>query len=231
MAARIPMNTATLRTTPMTTEPDILTLAQWLSPAYPVGAFAYSHGLELAIREGWVRDAETLRSWLAGVLTEGSGRTDAVLLAAAHLSQTTADAERLNALARAFAASAERIRESERQGAAFAATTRAVWGLDVPDLMYPVAVGRAAGLKGLPVETTAAMYLHALASNLVSAAIRLMPLGQTNGQVVLAALTPLCRETAREAQAADPDDLWSNAWGSDIASMKHETMEPRLFQS
>lgn len=225
------MSTGTGLSTGMSTEPDILTLAQWLSPAYPVGAFAYSHGLELAIREGWISDAETLRAWLAGVLADGSGRSDAVFLGATHRAETNPEVHRIDGIARAFAASAERIRESERQGAAFAATTRAVWGLDVPDLMYPVAVGRAAGLKALPAGTTAAMYLQALASNLVSAAIRLMPLGQTNGQVVLAALTPLCHETAREALAADPDDLWSNAWGSDIASMRHETMEPRLFQS
>ena len=210
---------------------DVLTLTQWLSPAYPVGGFAYSHGLELAIREGWVANASTLQSWLGGVIAEGSGRADAVLLAAAHGADKIERLNELNDIARAFAASAERIRESERQGAAFASTTRAVWGLNLPDLMYPIAVGRAAGLKGLPVEDTAALYLHAFASNLVSAVVRLVPLGQTEGQATLAALSQLCRDAAREAVIADPDDLWSNAWGSDIASMRHETMEPRLFQS
>ena len=210
---------------------DLLTLTQWLSPAYPVGGFAYSHGLELAIREGWITNGLTLQTWLAAVLAEGSGRADAVFLAAAHGADTADRLIELDDIARAFAASAERIRESERQGAAFASTTRAVWALDLPDLMYPIAVGRAAGLKGLPVEDTAALYLHAFASNLVSAAVRLVPLGQTEGQATLAALSQLCRDTAREAVIADPDDLWSNAWGSDIASMRHETMEPRLFQS
>ncbi len=223
------MNTATPPITPMTTE--LLTLTQWLSPAYPIGAFAYSHGMELAIRSGWVRDGDTLGSWLAGIVAEGSGRTDAILLAAAYGAETSERLDELNAIARAFSASAERIRESERQGVAFAATTRAVWGLDLPDLLYPVAVGRAASVKALPLLDTTALYLQAFASNLVSAAVRLVPLGQTEGQTVLAALTPICGDIATEAISADPDDLWSNTWGSDIASMRHETMEPRLFQS
>ncbi|MEQ9053685.1 MAG: urease accessory UreF family protein, partial [Roseovarius confluentis] len=82
----------------MSTEPDILTLAQWLSPAYPVGAFAYSHGLELAIREGWISDAETLRAWLAGVLADGSGRSDAVFLAAAHRAETNPEVHRIDGI-------------------------------------------------------------------------------------------------------------------------------------
>lgn len=204
---------------------DLLTLTQWLSPAFPVGAFAYSHGLETAIRDGAVFDADSLQDWLTVLLTQGSGRGDAILLAAAHRG------EDVNDLARAVAASAERTRESERQGAAFAGTVRAVWGLDLPDLMYPVAVGRAAALRGLPCQPAAALYLQAFASNLVSAAVRLVPLGQTEGQRVLAALTPMCEMIADESQIATTDDLWSNAWGSDIAAMRHETMEPRLFQS
>ncbi len=207
---------------------DLLTLAQWLSPAYPVGAFAYSHGLETAIHNGTVASAATLEAWLTDILEHGSGRADAILLHAAHQSDTP---EKANAVARAFAASAERISESEKQGAAFAATTRAVWGLELPDFFYPVAVGRASGLKGLPANTTAAFYLQAFASNLVSAAVRLVPLGQTEGQQVLAALAPICERLAEETAAASLDDLWSNAWASDIAAMNHETLEPRLFQS
>lgn len=223
MGAPTPTNMSRRRTMPTTT--DILTLAQWLSPAFPVGAFAYSHGLETAIRDGAVGDATTLEDWLSDVLTQGSGRADAVLLAAAYRGEDVDD------LARAFAASAERIRESARQGAAFTAIVRAVWSLDLQDRMYPVAVGQAAALKGIDIETVTSMYLHSFVSNLVSAAVRLVPLGQTDGQHVLAALGPLCRTTAEDAMASTTDDLWSNAWGSDIAAMRHETMEPRLFQS
>lgn len=220
MGAPIPMSTVIPR---MST--NLLTLAQWLSPAFPVGSFAYSHGVETAIRDGAITDAASLELWLHDVLAEGSGRADAVLLAVAHRG------EDVNDLARAFAASSERLRESERQGAAFAGTVRAVWGLDLPDFMYPVAVGRASALKWLDARTTAALYLQSFASNLVSAAVRLVPLGQTDGQKVLAALSPLCQAVAAEAVTADPEDLWSNAWASDIAQMRHETMEPRLFQS
>ena len=209
----------------MSTNTDFLPLAQWLSPAFPIGAFAYSHGVETAIRDMAVTDAASLETWLGDVLTQGSGRADAVFLAAARRGVD------VNDLARAFAASSERLRESERQGAAFAGTVRAVWGLDLPDLLYPVAVGTAAALKGLDPETTAALYLQSFVSNLVSAAVRLVPLGQTDGQRVLAALSPLCHTVAAEALTADPEDLWSNGWASDIATMRHETLEPRLFQS
>lgn len=207
---------------------DLLTLAQWLSPAYPVGAFAYSHGLETAIQDGRISDAISLSHWLAALLTDGTGRSDAILLAIAYRAQDPTEAD---ALARAFAASAERLHESEAQGKAFANTTRAVWGLDLPDLTYPVAVGHAARLAGLPVADTAVLYLQAFASNLVSAAVRLVPLGQTEGQQVLAALASLCCSTAADSLEADFDDLWSNTWASDIASMQHEILQPRLFQS
>ena len=223
------MNTAARRTTRMAT--DLLTLAQWLSPTYPVGAFAYSHGIETAIREGGIGSAAALETWLRDLLLVGSGRADAVLLGAAYRAESGESLWEIDALARAFAASSERVREGERQGAAFAATTRAVWQIVLPDLMYPVAVGRAACLMGIPAEPTAALYLQAFASNLVSAAVRAVPMGQTEGQSVVAALSPVCLTTASEAIHAEPDDLWSNAWGSDIASMRHETIQPRLFQS
>lgn len=207
---------------------DLLTLAQWLSPTFPVGAFAYSHGLETAVRDKRIPDADGIHAWLSAILTEGSGRSDAILLSLAHRADDPAEADWE---ARAFAASGERIRESERQGAAFAATVRAVWRLELPDLMYPVAVGRAARLAGLPLVPTAALYLQSFASNLVSAAVRLVPLGQTEGQSVLARLSPLCQNLAEEAEDLDADDLFSNAFASDIAAMKHETMQPRLFQT
>jgi len=215
----------------MSTETDVLILAQWLSPGFPVGAFAYSHGLEQAIHDGAVTDATTLRAWLTDILAAGSARADAVLLAAAQAATTPARVAEIDALARAFAASAERLRESAQAGAAFAATVRAVWGLDFSDLLYPVAVGRAAGLRGLDAQLTAALYLQSFAANLTSAAVRAIPLGQTEGQSVIAALAPLCAATAAEAQDTDLQGLWSNGFASDVAQMRHETLQPRLFQS
>ena len=210
---------------------DVLTLAQWLSPAFPVGAYAYSHGLEWAIGEGAIGDAAALGEWLADVIAHGAGRSDAILLAAAHRADTAAEVADVAGAARAFAPSRERLAEAALQGAAFCATVRAVWGLDLPDAPYPVALGRACRLRGLPLALAAPMHLHAFVANLISAAVRAVPLGQTEGQTVLAALEPLCREVAARALAEGLDDLSGTAFLSDVASMRHETQTVRLFRS
>lgn len=216
---------------PMPIDPKLLILTQWLSPAYPTGAFAWSHGLEAAIAAGWVQDARTLEAWLGDLLCDGSGRSDAIFVAMAFRTRSTGALKALNDTAGAFAASAERLRESARQGAAFGKVTREVWALDLPDLLLPVALGRAAHLTSLPQIAVSALYLQGFTSNLVSAAQRLMPLGQTEAQAVLARLTPRCAALAAETDNAGEDDLYSNCILSDIAAMRHETQQPRLFQS
>lgn len=218
--------TATITVTLMTT--DILTLAQWLSPAYPVGAFAYSHGLEAAIGAGWIKDGADLQNWLGDVLTDGSGRNDCILLKAAHAGQVPFGD--INATGIAFAASAERRREATLQGAAFVKTTAAIWDADETDLIYPVAVGAAASKLNIDPTLTCAMFLQAMMSNLIAAAQRLMPLGQTEGQAILMALTPTCQEIAQDTPSTR-DDLSSCAFLSDIASMRHETQSPRIFRT
>ncbi|WP_132460483.1 urease accessory protein UreF [Rhodovulum marinum] len=215
----------------MPTDAQVLKLAQWLSPAYPVGAFSYSHGLEWAVAAGEVADAAALRDWLADVLAHGAGRADAIFLAAAFNAPGAEALAGVDALARAFQPSAERLLETTAQGAAFAKVTADVWPADLPALTYPVALGRAARLHDLPLVLTARMYLHAFTSNLVSAAIRLIPIGQTDGQRVLTALTPLCETVAEAATAETPDDLSSTAFLADIASMHHETQYSRLFRT
>lgn len=220
---------ATARTiTIMPTDIRLLTLAQWLSPSFPIGAFAYSHGLEWAVQAGLVRDANDLQDWLSDLLIFGSGRADAIWVWQA---MAGGDLTALDGQARAFAASAERLREASRQGAAFAATANAVWKLDVPTVVLPLAVGAAARQMGMHGADTVALYAHAFASNLTAAAIRLVPLGQTEGQRVLAALTPICAHLADQTQGAGPDDIYSNCFLSDIAAMRHETQDTRLFQS
>ncbi len=212
----------------MHTDAGLLTLAQWLSPAYPIGAFAWSHGIEQAIRDEQIRDAGTLQAWLCTCLTEGAGRTDAIWL---RLAAGAGDVTEVDAQARAFAPSAERLSETVRQGRAFVHTTNAVWELDLPGLTLPVATGRAAHLMNLDIDACVLLYLQSFLSNLVSAALRLMPLGQTDGQRVLAALQGDLRRVEAETRGAEIDDIFSNAFLSDIASMRHETLEPRLFQS
>ena len=208
----------------------LLTLAQWLSPAYPVGSFAFSHGLEQAVAEGAVRDGPSLADWLELMLTSGAGRTDAILLIAAAGAEGAA-LDEIADLAAALAPARERLAETMAQGAAFAGVTRAVWGLDLPDMPYPVAVGRAAALAGLAEVTVATLYLQAVAGNLVQAAQRLMPLGQTEAQRVLAGLAPVCLAVAGAAEAAGPDGIGGAAFAMDIAAMRHEEMEPRMFRS
>lgn len=208
-------------------------LHAWFSPAYPVGAYTYSHGLETAIAEGLVEDFDGAATWIRDCLAQGAGRNDVILLALAWRAGGVGDEEALEELAdlaRALAASAERLLETEAQGVAFADVTEAAWGGAAP-LPYPVAVGRAAAQHGTGLTDTCTLFLQAFASNLVSAAVRLVPLGQTEGQRILAGLMPLCLELAAEAAEAGVDDLGGCAIGADIASMRHEVQDVRLFRS
>jgi urease accessory protein len=213
------------------TEADILTLAQWFSPAYPVGSFAYSHGLEWLVETGAVREATTLRSWLEDILEHGSGRTDAIFLAAAFRADGASALAAIDAAARAFAPSKERLMETDLQGAAFCRIAASVHGFDLPPLTYPVAIGRAARLAGIPLRPTAQMYAQAVMSNLVTAAMRLMPLGQTEGHRLIRDLTPTCARSAVSALAGDLDDLSGTAFLADLASMRHETQHSRIFRT
>lgn len=217
--------------TAMLTDRALLTLTQWLSPAYPIGAFAYSHGLEWAVEARDVTDAETFRQWLLGVLSHGAGRDDALLLSAAHAAGDDAALIEIDGLARAICPSRERLMETVLQGEAFARTTGDIWPAPLPELTYPVAVGAAARMLGLPLRQTLILYLHAFAANLTAAAIRLVPLGQTEGHSVLAEAGPLCAEIAGCVDDQTLDDLGSISFLADIASMKHETQYTRLFRS
>lgn len=225
----IPTTTITTMAPTTRFDPGLLTLAQWLSPAYPLGGFAYSHGLETAIRAGWISSAAELRAWLEDLTQHGSGRSDATFLWRGYRAGNIADLLAVDAEARAFAPAAERQREGARQGAAFARTSAAIWGIDLPVLLLPVAVGQAARRMALDPQATCALYLQSFLSNLVSAAVRLVPLGQTDGQAVLASLAPLITRIAAEAEAEG--EVYSNAFLSDVVAMQHETLDPRLFQS
>ena len=214
----------------MTSE-QILTLTQWLSPAFPVGAFAWSHGLEQAVAAGQVTNSAGLFDWLEAVLLHGAGRNDAILLAAAYQTADAADLTTVAELALALAPSLERRAESQQQGAAFAATVREVWRLDLPDMAYAVAVGRAAVLCKLPLVPVIQIFLLAFVTNLVQGAQRLMPLGQTDAQRVIHGLARRCAEVASSTAKGDLDELGGAAFAVDIAAMRHEVLAPRLFRS
>ncbi|MBE1283288.1 MAG: urease accessory protein UreF [Rhodobacteraceae bacterium] len=215
----------------MPTDADILTLTQWLSPAYPVGGFAYSHGLEAAIDAGAVTGSQDTEAWISDALEHGSGWNDALFLVSAYNALDQDDLIAIDAKARAICASSERKMETELLGQAFGTITGDVWDLDIRKYAYPVSVGHAAHLQGLPVLLTTKMYLQAFASSLVACATRLVPLGQTDSQRLIRDLTPLCAQIAEKAQMAGLEELSSTAFLTDIASMKHETQYSRIFRT
>ena len=241
---RSPDATATPCDAPAGLDPAALyRLMTFMSPGYPVGAFSWSSGLERAVEAGCVRDAATLGAWLTTLAGHGSVACDAVLFCAAFRAVATGDATRLAAtaeLAAALAGSKERFLETTTQGRAFLDITRAAWpspaleGLaaawDGP-LAYPVAVAAACAGHGITLVAALAGFLHASVSNLVSAAVRLIPLGQTDGQRVLAALEAPLARAAERARATAPDDIAMAAVRADIACMQHETQYTRLFRS
>ncbi len=213
------------------TDADILTLAQWLSPAYPVGGFAYSHGLEAAIENGSVTNSNKTADWVLEVLENGSGWNDALFLVAAYLARNAVELSHVDATARAFCASSERLMETNNLGQAFGTVTSDVWGLDLGAYTYPVSLGRAARLQDLPLLLTTKLFLQGFVSNLVACATRLVPLGQTEAQNLIRDLTSRCAQVAELAQNADLDDLSSTAFLTDIASMQHETQYSRIFRT
>jgi urease accessory protein len=218
-------------------------LMAWLSPAYPIGAFSYSSGIEWAVEAGDVADAATLECWLAVMIADGGGFCDGVFFAHAHRAAAERDDKALRAvaeLATAFAPSRERHLETTAQGCAFLDATRAAWPTPALDRLLavwdgavalPVAVAVASAGHGIALAPALQAYLHALTANLVSAGVRLVPLGQTDGQRVLAALEPVVAATAARALTTPLDEVGGAAFRADLASMRHETQHTRLFRS
>lgn len=241
MRTPIPMPTS-----PVEPTSALLRVLTWLSPAFPVGAYSYSHGLEWAVDAGLVTNGDALRLWIEDVLARGAGRNDAILLGAAHRAEVEQDDAALNEVAawgEAFRGTAELALESTAQGRAFLTAVRAAWPHPRLDHFvqrlagddrapaYPVVVGVACACFGIDVATARLAYLQALAANLVSAGVKLIPLGQTEGLRVLAALEAtvldVCATTAETGLA----ELGTATWRVDIGSACHETQYTRLFRS
>ena len=218
-------------------------LMAWFSPAFPVGAYSYSSGVEWAVEAGDITDADSLKRWLSVMLTMGGGFCDAVLLVHSHRAVAENDADLLLEvveLAAAFAPTKERFVETTTQGRAFLATLRSAWPCDALDRLgkisdgvfaMPVVVGVAGAGHVIPVGATVHAYLQAFAANLISAGVRLIPIGQTDGQRLIAALELKIAATADRALAAGLDDIATCAFRVDLASMHHETQYTRLFRS
>ena len=219
-------------------------LLAWLSPAYPIGAFSYSHGVETAVEEGLVKDRGSLVAWLDSVLRQGTGAVDGALFAAAWRAAAAEDWPAFDAVAERAAAwrgTSEMALESRQQGGSFLSITRTAWphpALDAVherlggELSLPVAVALAAAAHGIAVDRALEGYLHAFTANLISAAVRSVPLGQTDGQIALAALETAVRATAEAALTVLLlDDVGTATPLLDWCSLRHETQYTRLFRS
>jgi urease accessory protein len=222
----------------------LYSLLAWLSPAYPIGAFSYSHGIETAVEEGFVKDRASLVAWLETVLTGGTGRVDGALFAAAWRAAQVRDWPAFDAIAEratAWRGTSEMALESRQQGGSFLSITRAAWfhaDLDAVherlagEIALPVAVALAAAAHGIALEMALSGYLHAFTANLISAAVRTVPLGQTDGQRTLAGLEGAVRRTVEAALAVtDLDEVGTSTPLLDWCSLRHETQYTRLFRS
>jgi len=215
-------------------------LMMWLSPSFPIGSFAYRQGLEAAVDQGWVRDAESLRDWLAALIRHGSVKNDLTVISIVMRAEARTEIKELAELSAALQPSAERAYEALDQGRSFVAAYRAGWAdhttaqdiyENVEQVTFPVALAIAARAHRLDLTATLEAYAIAFCNNLLSAGIRLSVIGQFDGQRLIANLVPTIRNAARNAASAIAKDLGSATYGADLASMLHETQTTRLFRS
>lgn len=224
----------------------LLRLQSWLSPAFPSGSYSYSHGLEWAVEAGYIDDRETLIDWLQADLRYGSARNEAIFFIEAWRSATRDDLARLfeiAELAGAFRGTSEFALESSQQGLSCLSMLRSVWPDDLLERLserlseehvppaFAVVHGVASAKQGIPADLALSAFLQSYIANLVTAGVRLVPLGQTDGQRAISSLEQVVLAATDEATRAGVDDLGSAAFMVDVASMKHETQYTRLFRS
>ena len=224
----------------------LLRLQTWLSPAFPTGSYGYSHGLEWAVEAGHIPDRKSLVDWLEADLCYGSGRNEAIFFSEAWRCAVDDDSAKLVAiaeLAAAFRGTSEFALESSQQGAACLATLRRVWPDRVLDWLsemlgqrhvqpaLAVVLGVRSARQGIPASLALPAFLQSYIANLVIAGVRLIPLGQTEGQRAIAELEEAVLAASAKAEKATVDDLGSTALMVDLASVAHETQYTRLFRS
>ena len=212
----------------MHTDLKFMTVMQWMSPAFPIGAFAYSHGLEWAIDKDHVSNGEKLQKWITDLLEYGSLRTDAIFIS---LILRGHDAKKMNELSMALCPAGERLLETKLQGSAFAKVIEDVWQQDIGELSLPIAVALAAKNQSIEQDLILPAYLQAFCSNLISAAMRLIPIGQTEGQRIMLELYTTISDLVQTASESEIDDLNSACFFSDVSAMEHEYLQPRIFKT
>lgn len=226
---------------------QIQLLAAMFSPAFPIGAFSYSHGMEIAINAGVIRDFESTCDWIETCLIGGSGRNDAILMANSHKAVPTdlknvkcekvepnTKVTEINELAFALSAGAERAQESRELGANFTRIVKEIYHVDMELLLpvaYPVSLGIATQRLGCELSLSVTFFLQSFVTNLISVAVRTVPLGQSDGQIMLAQLMPVITAVAKEATMAPLDDIGGYALLADHAAILHETLEPRIYRT
>jgi urease accessory protein len=224
----------------------LLRQQSWLSPAFPIGSYSYSHGVEWAVEAGHVHDHASLVDWLDADLCHGSGRNEAIFFREAWRSTIDDDLAnlcRIAELAAAFRGTSEFALESSQQAAACLAMLRGIWPDRVLDWLaellcerhlqpaLAVVLGVRSAREGIPIRLALPAFLQSYIANLVTAGVRLIPLGQTDGQRAIAALEQTVLAASAQAMTATIDDLGSAAFMVDLASMAHETQYTRLFRS
>nr|WP_196260088.1 urease accessory protein UreF [Pelagibacterium limicola] len=220
----------------------LLRLFTWLSPAFPIGGFAYSQGLETAIADGRIADAPTLVHWLEGQLHLGFIRADAYFLAIAARAVSSVDAQAFAEtaeLALALQVTAERHLETCEQARSFLFAA-AAWPVETPPWLdaalskpvaLPIAFGALVSAHGIGTRAAVLGFINAAIGQQISVAVRLVPLGQTQGLAVQAQLEPRVTALADDAAVASLEDIGGIAYGSDIAGMRHEDLNVRIFRS
>jgi len=206
---------------------DVMILQNWFSPVFPIGAFSYSHGLEMAIQDGHIMDQDSLYDWISSLLSHGTGRNDAIMIKAAY-----DGLPELNDLCLALSASKERYQETTELGQAFCRVFNASHDGNLPEgLAYPIAVGMASRMLGLNLILTIQCYLQAFAANLISVGIRTIPIGQQSGQDCLLRLYPVIEDVTTNTITATIDDIGGAVFHADLMTMKHESITPRIYRS
>ena len=209
------------------TNRELMILQAWFSPAFPTGAFSYSHGLETAFQNKLVTDGQSLHGLISTLFRHGSGRTDLLFIKAAYEGK-----EEANTLCLALCAGKERLQETIELGQAFSRVVKSSYQIDLSDgLAYPVAVGFAARSEKLELTLTLQSYLQAFVANLISVGVRTIPIGQQEGQNCLVGLYSAIEAVSMEASKASLDEVGSAALLSDVMAMKHEITSPRIYRT
>ena len=201
-------------------------LFSWFSPNFPIGSFNFSHGLEAAVEMKFIHDSFTLENWISNLITDGSGKTDVILLSNAYRGKN------INELALALCPSKERWIESIKLGKSFSKNIRDNWSYNIEeDLAFPVAIGKAGSYFSIPIDQLLIIFLQSFVSNLITVGIKHIPLGQSSGQRILIKLIPVIQEQSLKYKKCDIKDIGSCAFISDLTSMYHETLKNRIYQT